>query len=187
MPIALWIRPPNFIALFYEAVRIRAGDDIRSYSFLSGGMDSRAIVATLIKMGRHVESLNFSSSGSQDQYYAQQFAETTTSQCRLNYYSGGVFPNFSFLALAAKANLERGEHTPVDRPQLIWSGDGGSVGLGHVYMDERMLEFGDKGDIEGMVKHFFRRKRTSASTRHSHSTCSKEAAPNAAEKRLGRG
>jgi len=140
---------------FYEAVRIRAGDDIRSYSFLSGGMDSRAIVATLIKMGRHVESLNFSSSGSQDQYYAQQFAETTTSQCRLNYYSGGVFPNFSFLALAAKANLERGEHTPVDRPQLIWSGDGGSVGLGHVYMDERMLEFGDKGDIEGMVKHFF--------------------------------
>lgn len=140
---------------FYEAVRIRVGDDKNVYSFLSGGMDSRAIVATLITMGRYVESMNFSSNASQDQYYAQLFAREAGRQCRLHCLPwGGNFPNFSLLALSAKNVLEQCKEMAVDRPQFVWSGDGGSVGLGHVYMDELMLEIGDRGDIEGIVRHF---------------------------------
>lgn len=139
---------------FYESVRIRVGDDKNVYSFLSGGMDSRTIVATLITMGRRVESLNFSSNASQDQYYAQLFSREAEPLCRLHCLPGGIFPNFSLLALSAKAELEKSGKTAVDRPRFIWSGDGGSVGLGHVYMDELMLEIGNRGDIEGMVKHF---------------------------------
>jgi asparagine synthase (glutamine-hydrolysing) len=141
-------------ATFREAVGIRLGNDKRVYSFLSGGMDSRAIVATLIDMGRHVEALNFSSDASQDQYYAQLFAVEAGSQCHLHCLPGGSFPNFSYLALAAKTELEQREPTHVDRPQIIWSGDGGSVGLGHVYMDEFLLDYGERGDVKGAVKHF---------------------------------
>lgn len=141
-------------ASFQEAVRIRAGDDKRAYSFLSGGMDSRAIVATLIDTGRQVEALNFSSDASQDQRYAELFAVEAGSRCHLNFLPGGIFPNFSFLALSAKTELERRQPTSVDRPQMIWSGDGGSVGLGHVYMDELMLDYGARGDVKGAIKHF---------------------------------
>lgn len=140
---------------FKEAIRVRVLGDKSVYSFLSGGMDSRAIVATLIGMGRHVEALNFSSNASQDQRYAQLTAADAGSLCRLHCLRGGNYPNFSFLALAAKTDLEQRESDLVDRPQFIWSGDGGSVGLGHVYMDERMLEYGERGDVEGAVKHFF--------------------------------
>lgn len=141
-------------ATFQEAVRIRAGDDKRVYSFLSGGMDSRAIVSTLIGSGRQVEALNFSSDASQDQRYAELFAVEAGSRCHLHFLPGGIFPNFSFLALSAKTELERRDPTSVDRPQMIWSGDGGSTGLGHLYMDDLMLDYGERGDIKGAVKHF---------------------------------
>lgn len=152
-------------ATFQEAVRIRAGNDKRVYSFLSGGMDSRAIVATLIGMGRQLEALNFSSTASQDQLYAQSFAVAAGSQCRLHCLPGGNYPNFSLLALSAKTALEQHEPTSVDRPKFIWSGDGGSVGLGHVYMDEPMLDYGDRGNIDGAVKHFLDFNRIALSTR----------------------
>lgn len=139
---------------FREAVDVRLGDDKRVYSFLSGGMDSRAIVASLIDMGRQVEALNFSSDTSQDQLYAQLFAIEAGSRCRLHCFPGGNFPNFSSLALSRKMELEKRTPTLVDRPQMIWSGDGGSVGLGHVYMDELMLNYGARGDVKGAIKHF---------------------------------
>ncbi len=141
-------------AIFEEAIRLRVGDDRRVYSFLSGGMDSRAIVATLIGQGHHVEALNFSANASQDQFYAQSFAQTAGEVCHLHCLKGGSYPNFSFLALAAKTALEQRQATHVDRPQFIWSGDGGSVGLGHVYMDERMLDLGAMGDADAAIRHF---------------------------------
>lgn len=141
---------------FRSAVRLRAGQDRHVYSFLSGGMDSRAIVAMLAEAGHHVEALNFSSDGSQDQLFAQRLAAQMPGQCRLHCLAGGSFPNFSLLALAAKTALEQRESLPVERPQFIWSGDGGSVGLGHVYMDEAMLELAETRGIEAAADHFMR-------------------------------
>lgn len=139
---------------FREAISIRLGHDQRTYSFLSGGMDSRAIVATLVDMGREVEALNFSPQDSQDQRYAQLFSSETGGRCHLHCLAGGVFPNFSFLARAAKTELEQRQSTGVDRPAFIWSGDGGSVGLGHVYMDTQMLAHAQGGDLQAAVTHF---------------------------------
>ncbi len=139
---------------FQKAIALRAGKDERVYSFLSGGMDSRAIVATLVQSGRNVEALNFSADRTQDQSYARSFAAEIPDQCRLHCLPGGIYPNFSFLALAAKIALEQKEVIAVDRPQFIWSGDGGSVGLGHVYMDEHTLDVGDSLGIAAMVRSF---------------------------------
>jgi asparagine synthase (glutamine-hydrolysing) len=149
---------------FKDAVRIRAGSDRRVYSFLSGGMDSRSIVANLIEMGREVVALNFSAHASQDQRYAQLLAAEAGPLCKLHCLQGGIFPNFSFLALAAKTSLEQQEATDVDRPQFIWSGDGGSVGLGHVYMDEHMVELAERGEMHAAVSHYFKRNRIAVST-----------------------
>lgn len=141
---------------FRDAICIRLVNDKRVYSFLSGGMDSRAIVSTLIEMDQQVVALNFSSDESQDQHFAQLFAAEAGPNCLLHCLKGGNFPNFSFLALAAKNELERRKATSVTRPQFIWSGDGGSVGLGHVYMDEVMLDLAEDGDIEGAVRHYLK-------------------------------
>ncbi|MBC7617505.1 MAG: hypothetical protein H7293_00690 [Candidatus Saccharibacteria bacterium] len=139
---------------FREAVSIRLGSDQKAYSFLSGGMDSRAIVATLLDLGRQVEALNFSPQASQDQLYAQLFSAETGGRCSLHCLAGGVFPNFTLLAHAAKTELEQRQQTHVDRPAFIWSGDGGSVGLGHVYMDTQMLAHAQRGDVQAAVQHF---------------------------------
>ena len=141
-------------SIFRQAVSIRLGGDQRVYSFLSGGMDSRAIVATQLDLGRQVEALNFSPTASQDQLYAQLFSAETGARCNLHCLAGGVFPNFSLLAHAAKTELEQRQPTDVDRPAFIWSGDGGSVGLGHVYMDSQMLAHAQQGDMQAAIHHF---------------------------------
>jgi hypothetical protein len=141
-------------AEFTEAVRLRAGQDERVYSFLSGGMDSRAIVAVLARMGKQIEALNFSPDGSQDQIFAKRLVEQMNGQCRLHCATRQPFPNFSLLAHAAKTALEQREPLNVDRPQMIWSGDGGSVGLGHIYMDEPMLDLAEQQGIEAALVHF---------------------------------
>ena len=141
-------------SIFREAVSIRLGSDQRVYSFLSGGMDSRAIVATLLDLGKQVEALNFSPQASQDQLYAQLFSAESGGRCSLHCMAGGVFPNFTLLAHAAKTKLEQRQPTRVDRPAFIWSGDGGSVGLGHIYMDTQMLAHAQRGDLQAAVNSF---------------------------------
>lgn len=142
-------------AEFQEAIRIRVEADRRVYAFLSGGMDSRAIVSSLVQLGCTVEALNFSPDASQDQAYARAFAEITGSSCHLNCFPRDDDPNFSLLASKAKTKLEQAKGVVVDRTAFVWSGDGGSVGLGHVYMDEIMLDYADKGDLNAALGHFF--------------------------------
>jgi asparagine synthase (glutamine-hydrolysing) len=141
-------------AEFQQAVKVRAGNDARVYSFLSGGMDSRAIVATLVESGKKVEALNFSFEKSQDLEYASNFANEIADRCTLHCLPGGAYVNYALLAKEAMTALERDKRVAVDRPQFIWSGDGGSVGLGHVYMNAQMLEIGSSGSIDGMIEAF---------------------------------
>lgn len=142
-------------AEFQESIRIRVNSDRRVYAFLSGGMDSRAIVSSLMQLGCTVEALNFSPDASQDQAYARSFAEVTGSSCHLNCFPRDDDPNFSLLALKAKTILEQAKCVVVDRTACVWSGDGGSVGLGHVYMDEVMLDYADRGDLNAALGQFF--------------------------------
>jgi len=151
-------------AFFDEAVCLRAERDQTVYSFLSGGMDSRAIVANLLSSGREVVAMNFSTEASQDLHYAQQFAAGAGPGCHLHCLPGGHFPNFSLLALSAKTALEQVGSTGVDRPRLLWSGDGGSVGLGHVYIDEHMLDLANQGDMDEAVNYFLAFNRIGLST-----------------------
>ena len=105
--------------IFREAVEIRAGADSIVYSFLSGGMDSRAIVATLIEAGKRVEALNFSSAESQDQIFAQRFSAQVPQQCTLHCLPGGIYPNFLSLPLRQRPNSN-------DQAPYSWIGQSSS-------------------------------------------------------------
>lgn len=139
---------------FLDGIRLRAPPDERIIAFLSGGMDSRAIVASLIAAGHAVVALNFSPDGSQDQDYAVRFAEAAGPDCQLYCLPRDDDPNFSLLAARTKDSLEQGCLAGVQRPNVLWSGDGGSVGLGHVYMDEKMIDVIEREGIEKAAEYF---------------------------------
>jgi len=139
---------------FVDGMRLRACPGERTIAFLSGGMDSRAIVASLMASGSPVVALNFSPSESQDQDYAIRFAEAAGSNCTLLCRPREDDPNFSMLAARTIASLEKDSLRGVPRPNLIWSGDGGSVGLGHVYMDEKMVDLIEKEGVEKAAEYF---------------------------------
>ncbi len=142
---------------FIDGVRLRALPNERALAFLSGGMDSRAIVAALMSCGHSVSALNFSPDGSQDQGYANQFAEAAKAagaDCQIFSLPRDEDPNFSLLAYKAKLSLNETSGINVQRPEIIWSGDGGSVGLGHVYMDEYMINLCENENIVKVARYF---------------------------------
>ncbi|HEX6006225.1 MAG TPA: asparagine synthase-related protein [Burkholderiales bacterium] len=147
----------KLVASFERAVERRLRDDRVVLSFLSGGLDSRATVAALRRRGTQVFTVNFAPADTQDRVYAELAAETL----------GTVHHQLNVLA-SRTVNANRQEHlrgwvdslsqrgTPPDRPGCIWSGDGGSVGLGHIYMDDATVRLLDHGDLDAAMASFLR-------------------------------
>jgi len=131
---------------FTEAVTRRLRKDTATLSFLSGGMDSRCIVAALRASNVKVHTFNFAPDGSQDKVFGAEFARRAGT---FHYENAGLYeakldldvwaPLPMALADATRAP-NRLRPAPPERPQLVWNGDGGSVGLGHVYLSRSMIE-----------------------------------------------
>lgn len=131
---------------FDEAVRLRLDGHKSAAAFLSGGMDSRAIVAGLLAQGCDIQALNFSPDHTQDQVFAVDYARSVGERCNLSLHPRPDNPNFSLLAaqaLQAQAAREQGVAPPHDR--CLWSGDGGSVCLGYVYLDDDTMRLAREG------------------------------------------
>ncbi|HEY0584508.1 MAG TPA: asparagine synthase-related protein [Pseudoduganella sp.] len=131
--------PQRLYRVFREAVRARMAGDHAAAAFLSGGLDSRAIVAALRDEGVAVATSNYAPAESQDQGLGAMAAERLgTSHTRLQmrpFAEGDPYSKASVLEWLATATTTAG---PLPRPHVIWSGDGGSVGMGHVYLTEAM-------------------------------------------------
>jgi hypothetical protein len=101
-------------------------------------MDSRCIVAALRKKMLKVFTFNFSLPDTQDMQFAAEFAEkigaihTTTIR--------PINPDWSMLMAAELKTLYQNHSSEITRPKLIWSGDGGSVCLGHVHLSKEIIE-----------------------------------------------
>jgi asparagine synthase (glutamine-hydrolysing) len=140
---------------FITAVARRLRGDKTTVAFLSGGLDTRCIVAALRAHQARVHTFNFSSPGSQDRIFGAQFANAIGAI----HYEGdmSIAPElFRSVAQAWQASKDR-ERWPAERPMLIWSGDGGSVGLGHVYMSAEAVSLLRSHKLE----HFLRQERHS--------------------------
>lgn len=126
----------EFDARFMEALRLRivSGAGLET-SFLSGGLDSRAIVAGLRGLDRPVRSVGYGLPGTADLEVASRIAEAF-GVVHLPVRTQGSVQEKSIVCIDA-LRKELGSDVPIRR---MWSGDGGSVVVGHVYMD---LEKGD--------------------------------------------
>jgi hypothetical protein len=123
---------------FSEAVAIRAGTDHTVAAFLSGGLDSRAIVTALREQERTVQTYNFGITGTLDAVLATTFADAAGAVHTQAPRKAGR-PAWSAMMAQALHDAARRADGP-DRPQIAWSGDGGSVGVGHVYLDQRLVD-----------------------------------------------
>jgi asparagine synthase (glutamine-hydrolysing) len=141
---------------FIDAVRIRADSSPGEISFLSGGLDSRCIVAALRNMGRPVWSLNFAPEGSQDHFFGRLAAEALGS-C---HYELGIgtedFSSRQKTILDSWAEHNQELLAQGVKPYRVWSGDGGSVGMGHVYLDEIFVKKLRAKDIRGAAEYLMK-------------------------------
>ncbi|MFT3960009.1 asparagine synthase-related protein [Propionivibrio sp.] len=149
--------------LFQQAIRRRLRGDRTTFAYLSGGLDSRCTVAGLLAEGARVYTFNFSPPRTQDQVFALQYAEKSGAVHHET--PAGANPNWSaIMADAWRASPRRAERMP-ERLNVVWTGEGGSVGLGHVYITPEIVKTLRAGDSAGAVDVFLQQQRKSLLSR----------------------
>jgi hypothetical protein len=148
--------PQRLYRSFQEAVRIRLGSDKSTAAFLSGGLDSRVIVAELRHAGAEVFTSNYAMPGSQDQVLGKMIADRLgthhTPLTRVALVEGDPYSKAT-----VREWLKSPDYVATNpaRPGVLWSGDGGSVGLGHVYLNAATIEAMRKGNVQESIDRFF--------------------------------
>ncbi|WP_039989057.1 asparagine synthase-related protein [Paraglaciecola arctica] len=128
---------------FEDAIKLRLNDSNEAIAFLSGGLDSRVIAASLKQHVKTLHTFNFSTHQSQDREYARVFAKSAQIDHHEKVFESLSFPNWT--QLIADATDECAATGKIKSNQrLVWSGDGGSVALGYVYIEDVMLDALDK-------------------------------------------
>ena len=148
---------------FNSAVRRRLRGDRTVAAYLSGGLDSRCVDAALWSDGVRLHTFNFSLPGSQDQAFGAQFAARIGAEH--HDVPAGADPDWAGImrdAMAASASLRK---APPEHPGLVWTGEGGSVGLGHVYISPRIVTLVRAGDMRGAVDAFLAEQKKNIQTR----------------------
>lgn len=140
-------------AEFIQAIRRRHRNHKVAAAFLSGGLDSRVIVGGLHANGSDVHTVNYAPDGSQDQVFAALVAE------RLGIGYTQIETNADNVSQGYRKDevgkwLKRTFAGAAETAPLVWSGDGGSVGLGHVYLTRAIVDAMQRGDIEQAVALF---------------------------------
>jgi asparagine synthase (glutamine-hydrolysing) len=153
---------PSRLATVYDrfqaAVKRRNKDDGATTAYLSGGLDSRCVVATLCDSGARVRTVNFARPGTQDYYFGNNFAEKIGSiHQSIPKERGDSIPDYSSLMAQALAGSAQ-DQLPVERPRLVWSGEGGSVLLGHVHLSESLVELMRAGTTDLAIEAYLQRE-----------------------------
>ena len=148
---------------FQSAVERRIKNAEATTAYLSGGLDSRSVVAALCQIGVRVHTVNFARPGTQDYYCGNQFAERLGSTHQsLPKAEGDCVPDYSLLmAKAIEEFNEKSNHggqLSAERPRLVWSGEGGSVLLGHVHLSESIIELMRAGNVDGAIDAYLERE-----------------------------
>ena len=122
-------------AAFSEAVALRASGCTEAVTFLSGGMDSRAVNALLHAQGLRIHAFTFSPDNRLDGALAASYAGRLGLRHIVRPDLGGANPDFAKSLSQAWSE----EMNDPDRKRLrnllpAWSGDGGSVCGGWVYV-----------------------------------------------------
>jgi asparagine synthase (glutamine-hydrolysing) len=134
---------------FERAVDDRLGAERNGLSFLSGGMDSRYIAARLRARGVELHSLNFAPEGSADLVFGRLAAAAMQTRHLEFGHGDAPFAQRKSDAIAQWRGqcAEQGLAWAAGH-RLLWSGDGGGVVLGHVYLDDGIAAAARAGGVE---------------------------------------
>ncbi|RZF91933.1 asparagine synthase [Pseudoalteromonas sp. CO302Y] len=126
--------------------------DKKVLSTLSGGLDSRLINCELLRQGVQLKSFNFSKSDSQDLYCAKQYASQNALELE-------VIQVHDTQKLSVEQRLgkhwrkaKHNDYKTVSRPQISWSGNGGSVGLGAVFYGDNIYAAAKENDLDKLIQ-----------------------------------
>ncbi|MGE3280555.1 MAG: asparagine synthase-related protein [Alphaproteobacteria bacterium] len=132
---------------FLRAVTLRLKSDRTAQSFLSGGLDSRTIVAALVDKGIATRTVIFGDKRSQDRVLGRGFAEalgTPSIELDIDPSWDGQWWRLARNAAAA-FRREAVPAAPLERPGVIWNGEGGSVCFGHVHLTQEIVDLARNG------------------------------------------
>ena len=144
---------------FISAVHVRQGEDEFATSFLSGGLDSRCVVAALRASGVQVNTYNFARPNSEDRIFGAELARAAGTVHEERQVDDEIEVRWSSLIADACKRSPNIIRRRLERPHLIWSGDGGSVGLGHVYIRPEIERLCLQQDLEGAARAYVRAER----------------------------
>jgi hypothetical protein len=148
---------------FESAVRRRLRGDRTAAAYLSGGLDSRLVAASVWAKGVKLHTFNFSLPGTQDQAFGARFAQRIGAAH--HDAPTGADPDWSGIMADAMRDSASVRTEPPEHPQLVWSGEGGSVGLGHVYISPEIVARVRGGDMPGAVDVFLSQQKKNIQTR----------------------
>jgi hypothetical protein len=121
-------------------------------SFLSGGMDSRLLVHTLKAFGTVPNTANFAPPQTMDRVFAESAAREIGVPLWLH-PTGSL--NIDFVTDTVQSWTQSSvELATAFKDRTIWSGDGGSVGLGNVYLDDETNQLCRAGAYDECARRF---------------------------------
>jgi len=141
---------------FTDGVRLRSGNDTATVAFLSGGLDSRVVVGALRDQGLDVHTFNFALTGTQDQVFGAKYA-ASAGTIHVEAPMQLDRPMWSMMMADAWKVASKQVTRMPERPRIVWSGDGGSVVAGHVYLDAALVDLARSGSVRDVVEQMNRR------------------------------
>jgi asparagine synthetase B (glutamine-hydrolysing) len=151
---------------FTQAVSLRNANDTTTVAYLSGGLDSRCVLSTLLGLGVRVHTFNFALPGTQDYLLGNEFASRAgTFHEALPKENGDLTPDYSSIMARAWRVSRHREAQPADRSSFAWSGEGGSVALGHVHVSNEIVGLMREGKTDEAIEAFLRQEQASVTSR----------------------
>lgn len=139
---------------FMQAITVRLKGDRTVLAFLSGGLDSRSIVAGLARCGVSVRTANISLPRTQDRVLGRAFAEAMgVPHIEYDALPGPWWKSLVGGVAALHRSTAPGSAAP-ERPGLIWNGEGGSCGFGHIHLTQNIVDLARRPDRTNLAREF---------------------------------
>ena len=150
---------------FKDAIACRCASTDTVYSLLSGGLDSRCIVSILNFLKKNIVAFNSFLPGEQDQKFSEQYAKQIQIKNYVSIQRGfNSVTTEQLLAGTIKDAKLKLKH--FNEPLSVFSGDGGSVGVGHVYMDETLLYKLQNESVDEAIEYFLKKEPSPKSSKN---------------------
>lgn len=124
---------------FTAAVGRRIRNDTTTVAYLSGGLDTRCIVAALRSRDVRVHTFNFARRGTQDQFFGAEFSRQAGT-IHEEVPTEDASPDWPFVMAHAWNESRNRTIWPAERGALVWGGFGGSAELGATDISQSTID-----------------------------------------------